>query len=516
MLTLPNPREDLYYKYDINENGKEVTTHDPARYEYDYARIGPNALEHRVEFCKDHPSNWKRGIQKRVAHEYSYDKKTVRKFMRFLRTWIPKHIEPLEAGLDLEELLEAWLAASKYNNARKRKLRQLFHDFFANKINPEYIYANKSFIKKEFYAELKEPRIINSRSDCFKAIVGGLFFAAEHLIMKPDHYIKHKTPEQVAKEMDDMNKKHNYVYETDYSSFEGSFHPELQEACEKQLWRHVFRNYPKMLKIILKAYNTNVCIYKNKMKAYFKGSRMSGDMWTSMANGFTNQAIIEFMIEDAYQRHGYFDIDYLVEGDDGFICTDAPLDFNIPKLLGFKLKCEQKTDKNDVSFCGICEFEGKLVPDIRRILNHYGYVHGRSLVSAVNSKSKRSKKKLLDMIHSKALSLLAQSRGIPILQPIAQQQLKLGGHYNPKYVDWWEKEFYDFNNLEKMHAEPITDDMRLFVEKRFNIPVSTQLDIEKSLKDCKYMCYDIDIDNAGSRPASKIDVYNTSQSYYLF
>lgn len=502
MLKMDPPRADLYFKNDVNDNGKRATLHDPSPFSDDYARIGPNSLNHRVEFTKDSLSNWKRGVCKRVAPGYSYEPQLLTDFSDFVSKFLDEHINPLEHGLDGLALREVWLTNSKYTKNRRDLMRRLYDDYYSNKIDPKRIYINKSFIKREFYDDIKEPRIINSRSDTFKAIMGGWIHAVESLIMK-EHYIKHKTPEVVARIMDNMNNAHQYVYETDYSSFEGSFHPAIQDACEVKLWKHVFRNYPHVLDILLKSYTTNVIVYKRKTKAVFKGSRMSGDLWTSLANGFTNQMLIEFMIHETQRQKGFFHIDYLVEGDDGFICTDMPLNFDIPNRLGFKLKCEQKTDKNDVSFCGICEFQGKLIPDIRRILNKYGYIHGRNLVNALSSNSKRSQKRIRDMIHSKALSLLAQSKGIPILQSIAQQQLRLGGHFNPKYVDWWENEFYDFSHVDALHAEPISDEVRRFVAKRFNIPIDVQLDIEQFLENYSENCYDIDIDSTGTRPARK-------------
>lgn len=500
MLKLPDARPSLRFIVDIDEFGKQPTTHDPYPSSPNYARIGPNSEDHIVEFCTDHTSNWKRGVIKRDAHAHVQDQATSWDFFHFVADEIIPFIDMLPAELSFWTLFDDWVDNSKYTLKRIEHLRECAQMFFDGQIDPDHILVCKSFIKKEFYTEWKEPRIINSRSDTFKAIVGPYIHAIEKLIYD-EHYIKHMKPKEIAQKMDCMARKHKFVYETDYSSFEGSFSRFTQTHVELSLFKHCLHHYPKIVSLIEKCYTRpNILVYKRRAKCKFDGSRMSGDMWTSLANGFTNSCLVRFFAHKTRQLFGSFNYDYIVEGDDGFICTDMPLKFDLAEPLGFKLKCEQKYDKNDVSFCGICEFQGTLVPDIRRILNHYGYSHGVSIVSATSRKTKRARKVLKDMLHSKALSLLAQSQGIPVLQSIAQQQLKLGGHFNPRYVDWWENEVYDFSDVSSLKAMPITDELRSFVATRFDIPVKMQIEIEEELRTCHDACYDIDL---FTMPASK-------------
>lgn len=393
-----------------------------------------------------------------------------------------------------DEIFENWMSKSNYNGKRKRKLRDIHTKINGFKHLSPRIYECKSFIKSEFYPDWKEARIINSRTDEFKALVGGYIVLVQELVMK-EHYVKHRTPDEIAKMLNDLSSNYPFVYETDYSSFEGSFRNDYMLKVEFAMFEHVLQNYPRIVEAIKPCYTQdNVLHFGYRFTAKFPGSRMSGDMWTSLANGFSNYCMVKWFLKLQSDRVGYpIPYDFLVEGDDGFIATGVEL----PHIqddatdLGFALKCERKKDKNDLSFCGICEFEGKLVPDINRYLSHYGECCDRQIISCFHGKSKRSKKHVRDWIHSKALSLLAVSRGIPVLQSVAQQQLKLGGRLDPKYIDWWENEFFDFTNLSSMHALPITDTMRQFVEHRFKIPVPVQLQIENELSGCNYRCYDI-------------------------
>lgn len=499
-LQLPNARKSLKFLKVKDISGKDATQADhKIRDGIDYARIGPCALGHQVFYCHDHLPNWMRGIQKRCAHEQNWNQGVRQDFYKFVKKTIIKKLPVLEAGLVFEELMEEWLLNSKYNSKRRQKMRELADALLSNKKDIKKIYHMTSFIKKEFYSELKEPRIINSRSDEFKSLVGPFTHQIEKLVMR-EHYIKHKLPSDVAQQMNDMATKYPLLYETDYSSFEGSFDRELMEHVELAMMEHVLQNYPWILSIIKRAYSKkNFLRYKvcegNFASCQFEGSRMSGDMWTSLCNGFTNYCLVSYFAWKAQQDVGYFDYDFIVEGDDGFIATSYPLRFDLAAELGFKLKCEAKHDINDLSFCGICEFNGRLVPDIHTILNKYGYVHTTNIVRGIKNanNSRKQLKRTRDLIHSKALSLLAQSAGIPVLQAVAQQQLKLGGKFVPKYVDWWESEVYDFSQVTQMTSLPIEDGMRKFVETRFEISVKHQLAIEKKLSECNLVCYDIDL-----------------------
>lgn len=439
------------------------------------------------------PVNWVRGVTKRVAHEQHCNHDVVELFYRFVQEIIIPRFPRLEPGLSHEQVLEDWLTHSNYNTRRRNKLRELNHKMQTSLRYNKRHFQCKSFIKAEFYPEVKEARIINSRTDYFKSYVGGFIVKVQELVMK-EHFVKHLTPDEIAAKLDIVSSKYPFVYETDYSSFEGSFTEEYMKNVELKLFKHVLINYPEITEYLDLCYNQrNVIHFRDLITASFEGSRMSGDMWTSLANGFSNYCMVEWFMKLHADRHQPFSYDFLVEGDDGFIATGVELDSIVDDArdLGFVLKCDKHTNKNDLSFCGICEFEGKLVPDINRYLSHYGLCCDQTIVKAFQSTTKRANKNFKNWIHSKALSLLAVSRGIPVLQAVAQQQLKLGGRFDPRYVDWWESQFYDFSHITSMKALPITDGMREFVEKRFNIPIRTQLQIERELKTCNSMCYDI-------------------------
>lgn len=450
----------------------------------DVIRCGPNAGQsYSVSHSVD---NWVRGLCKRVVHEeHPCDPEVQADFISFARHYIKHHIKPIPSGLDEDTLLENWLSHSKYNTEKKNKLRELNGKMRKHEIPRRQYLELTSFIKSEFYEEPKEARIINSRSDAFKARVGPFIHAAEQYVYD-DHFIKHCTPAQVVERMKTKSKGFEVFYETDYSSFEGSFSSTLLYRIELYFLTRLFYNYPEIVSLIATALTSkNKLTFKKIYTAEFYGSRMSGEMWTSMCNGFMNKLLVEYVA-----KRSEANVDYLVEGDDGFICSNKELNWDLTRLCGFKLKCDVVFDPMKIQFCSLRVCGDKLVPDIKRTLKHYGFIIDSQLSRALSTGSKRSQTKLKEIQLAKAQSLLATASGIPILQSIAQQQIRVlnGTHLNPRYYDWWESEFYDLTNA---RASPITQEMREYVASEFNIPVQLQIDIENDINKCEFRCYDI-------------------------
>lgn len=450
----------------------------------DVIRCGPNcgqafSVTHSVD-------NWARGLCKRVIHDYHpFVPEVQDDFISFARHYIKSHITPLQEGLDENTLLDNWLSHSKYDSDRRTKLRELNMSMRRHEIPKRQYLQLTSFIKSEFYTEPKEARIINSRSDAFKARVGPFVHAAEEIVYD-DHFIKHCKPNQVVERMQQKSAGFEVFYETDYSSFEGSFKPVYLEKIELYLLTRLFYNYPEIVSLCSQALSSrNKLIFRKRYSAEFPGSRMSGEMWTSMCNGFMNKLLVEFVAK----RSGAC-VDYLVEGDDGFICSNKPLNWSLTADAGFKLKCDLVNDPMDVQFCSLRVCDNKLIPNITRTLTHYGFIIDVQLSRGLSIKSNRSRKKLDEIQYAKACSLLATSSGIPILQAVALQQMRVlqGTHLNPKYFDWWEREFYDLSNP---HPESISLTVRRYVEKEFGIPVRDQIEIEKQILTCPHRCYDI-------------------------
>lgn len=457
---------------------------DESKSDKDILRFGPLMYDQPLHAVSHTQANWLRGLRKRVMHDYHCIDDERFHFYDFVANQIKKY-SPLPMGLDEDELLNGWLANSNYNGKRQAQLRELNIEY-RNRAVPLRAYKCKSFIKTEFYTEDKEARIINSRSDIFKALIGPWIHAAESHVYD-HHFIKHLKPIEVADRMRQVVTGFPYIYETDYSSFEGSFTRELMSKCEFKLFQRLFCHYPRVVSMISLCYNRfNVVWNKRFGEARFPGSRMSGEMWTSLANGFTNLMIAKYMMSESRARGNV-----LVEGDDGLFACDKELDVDIARRLGFKLKFKETHYPDEASFCSLRLCDGKLVPDVLRTLMRYGATQERKYIQAWKGKSNRAKKHFRDFVYSKAMSLLAVSSGIPVLQSVAIQQMRESqGKLDMRYVDWWEKNFFDFKNL---CPTEITDVMRNYVSKIFNISVRKQLILENCINHCRSLSYYMDI-----------------------
>lgn len=425
-----------------------------------------------------------RGVKKRCAHAFHpHDDFERRRFFTFVQSQI-KTMPRLRSGLKYESLLDDWLAHSNYTAARAAELKKLASDYMNGDIDMNRIYLCDSFIKSEMYDEIKEARIINARTDWFKVIAGPYIHAIEKLVYD-DHFVKHKTPAQIVKRLNKLRSVGSIFMETDYSSFEGSFDPELQRHVERALWDHMLVDYPEILSIIQRAYSRSHIRYKNRAHAIFEGSRMSGDMWTSLANGFTNKMINEYMAMCARDN----EYDYLVEGDDAIICSSSRWDTDIPARLGFKLTLETASDFNELSFCGLNAVDGVLIPNVRKILTRYGYTAEMKYYMDVKTNNQRYR----DLMYSKACSLLATSAKVPVLGELARQQMRVwNGVNNFRYYDWWERQFYSYDEPEPLQSQPISMSVRRFVEEKYHIPIVLQLQLEEEIRCCNFKVFDIE------------------------
>lgn len=96
---------------------------------------------------------------------------------------------------------------------------------------------------------------------------------------------------------------------------------------------------------------------------------MSGDMNTSLGNGFTNAMLVRFLCsEQNCPVYGY------VEGDDGLFVTDAVLSPGLYARLGFTIKMESFDDPCCASFCGnVFAASGQIIRDPRKFVSKFGW-----------------------------------------------------------------------------------------------------------------------------------------------
>lgn len=391
----------------------------------------------------------------------------------FVSAYVRRHYDPIPPG----ELptLEEWLSGTNYSEGRKVELRKAFLE--ANESVCRDDYGIKSFAKRETYMSYKHARGINSRSDVFKCFVGPAFSAIERVVYDSPCFIKHVPVKDRPRFL--VERLGSYTgpwYESDYTSFEGSFSPEFMYHCEMVLYRYMLTNYPGVYHHIAKAMlGVNECKFK-WFSISVRGRRMSGEMCTSLGNGFTNLMLALFCA----QKSGV-SIDIIVEGDDGLFCTNGPIDTSYLSRFGFDLKLITHHSILQSSFCGLqLTSELTSMTDPRKVLCNFGWSHSWQCFGGPRVK--------LGLFRAKSMSLLYEHPRCPILTTMALRGLELTSGVRAIFsTNWYEKQLESEvrSNVNWVYGEVrkgITLSMREEFSELYGIAVGEQIAIENEIR----------------------------------
>lgn len=431
------------------------------------------------------PLNVSEGAHKRILGEVPpLNRAELRRFRSFVRVFIRKHYTPLPASTDLS--FETWLDNTKnYNEKRKEQLRKVYNLMEHNVPLKKRDRKVKTFIKSETYSEYKFPRLINAVCDRNKVVLGPAAHAMEQVVYAnsariPVKFIKHvPVCERPAYLEQLFGKSGTKVQATDYSSFECAFHRDLQAVCEQQLYSYLLRNFPRERAAFALMMGWNWCRSKTGVNFKVKGRRMSGEMVTSLGNGFTNAMLL------MYTAHvqGVQLLAAVVEGDDGLYETVGKLDIRAVSNLGFKIKVEDWDRHSDAGFCGIKYDPIDLVPivDPVKALTNLGWTRSVQMWG--------KERKAMGLLRAKAFSLAYGCPGCPVLWPLAKRLLEITKEHEASFeLDAW--------HLHNLHGgvtptdveavEPIaakaTQRTRDLFARLFGISVSKQLELEEAIE----------------------------------
>lgn len=396
---------------------------------------------------------------------------TLRRFRGFVRLWLKRNLVPLAPDHDVS--FETWLDRTKYPAWRKDELREAKKDHLEKRD-----FKNKSFIKRESYRVPKHARWINSRSDAFKAMSGPIFAAIEHELYKHPAFIKHVPVAERSAYIKEMLQRPGCKYMgTDHTSFEAHFVPEVLRTCEFQLYWYMIKNLPDFADIkrqIQKLADAQFC--GNFYTAFKTWARMSGDMCTSLGNGFTNLMVAMFLA----QENGWMDCVGVVEGDDGLFVVggDVPTEQQYVDL-GFRIKLELFDRVCDAGFCGIFQTdevaENLIDPCWAMVRSGWTmskWMHG-------------GPEKMARLSRAKAFSLVCEAPTCPITCKLALWIIRAteGVDLAPIQVDedwWWMTQCLSANLSEcisKANQGPKLS-QRQFVAEKWGISIRNQLAVE--------------------------------------
>jgi hypothetical protein len=274
---------------------------------------------------------------------------------------------------------------------------------------------------------------------------------------------------------------------TDYSSFESHFKKDLMEDCEFLLYEHMLSSTAEG------AYAMNlirtVIGGKNHVKVLnghyaVDATRMSGEMNTSLGNGFSNLMFMLFTLQEL----GITDFDGVVEGDDAlFGIHGQPPTTQDFKKLGLSIKLEVHESIRTTSFCGqvFDDIDKALLTDPLKVLATFGWT-GKQYLNA-------SRKKLLGLVKAKSLSYLYQHPACPIVTELALYGLRITQGIKYVTTDYEDSCFWKSYKLQHMKTmyhliasgyrkKKIGMGSRFLVEEKFGITVQQQLIVEEYLR----------------------------------
>lgn len=422
------------------------------------------------------------GVLKRAASKHPVPKGfKMRKFRRFVERWLKKNLTPLAADTDVS--FETWIEKCPYERWRKEELKAKYEKI-TNIFDPKHGRV-KCFVKDERYPAYKHARGIYSRTDEFKCLVGPYFRAIEEKVYELPQFIKHVPVHKRPQYISDFLKGEGVVYATDYSAFESQFRKEIMTVCEIALYKYMTQYLPdhgKFWKLLEVLMGEQHCVFKF-FDAWLDTCRMSGEMCTSLGNGFSNLMFATFL---AFEK-GDSDLKIVVEGDDGLMKTIVQLTAEDFAELGLTIKIEKHDRIETASFCGIVfDSEDKLtLTNPLEVLADFGWAPSRY----VNSKQY----KLLVLLRAKSLSLAHQYPGCPIISELAQYGLRMTRHIRrdamEKHVtqgpmNLWEREqlIAAWRDERNITVVPPGWRSRTLVAELYGIDLSTQLRIEEYLR----------------------------------
>lgn len=419
--------------------------------------------------------------------DYNYDRDD---FRSFVKSWLQQQIEPLDVMCDTSHA--TWIAGTPYTQARKDELIRK-HEKFGRKLSdkiPQECRNLKCFSKDESYVpDMKHARCINSRVDEYKNMVGPHYQCISEKLFKMSWFIK-KIPinERPQYIIDLVQRGGAYYICTDYTSFEAHFDSDLMEDCELQLVEHMVKNLPDgkdFLRWARVKTGTNKLAFKN-FSVEIGAKRMSGEMDTSLSNGFSNLMFMLYF----FHKQGLTNPAGVVEGDDGLFVVDHKIDEQFFKDFGLNVKMELVSELNHASFCG-------MVFDLSEKTNVTNPIHELITFGWSSAKYARSKEGVRKcLLRSKALSMAYQYPACPILSVLSAKICELTAGYDSlallqrrgDFTCQYEKaiivEAHAFFEKHKLLDEP-GPKTRILIEQLYGVSLPDQIEIENYIRGMK-------------------------------
>jgi len=273
---------------------------------------------------------------------------------------------------------------------------------------------------------------------------------------------------------------------TDYTAFESLFVEKLMSACEFELYSYMTEALPagaEFMRLVREVLGgENLCVFK-RFRVRLNATRMSGEMCTSLGNGFSNLMFMLFTCQEA----GCTEVIGVVEGDDGLFTMigNPPKEADFQRL-GLVIKAVEHDTISTASFCGIVfdPIDRINVTDPAKVLASFGWTQ--------RTHNRCRQFKLTALLRCKALSYAYQYPGCPIIQELAAYGLRVTtGVTNSMALKLSSQKGHDTYQMGQLKAAINRGNIpwketgwatRILVEKLYGFTVEQQLHIEAYLR----------------------------------
>jgi len=439
-------------------------------------QIGPHFLDRALPICDINDQHTLvHGLCSRVGFEHGRMPINLYRSLRgFVRRFIRRYLRPLPPG---SVSFVDWLENTNYPKWRKDELT-LINDSFRDLRPHKPKTSIKGFIKLEQYDTFKPARMICSRHDEFKCYAGPFAQAIEKQVFNLPYFIKHIPVEERPAFLNANLATGGVVFaETDYTRWESNFSTELLKACELQLYGYMMRHYPKEYSVIRRTLLgiNKIDFNRHGVRAKIRATRMSGEMFTSLGNGFTN--LMVFLWNCA--RQGIYPKG-VVEGDDGLFALPHKINVSDINNLGLTLKIDYVNHFGSASFCGLrCGESLHVLRDPVKSMLKLGWTMSQYRFS------KRTTIQL-GLLRAKALSLYCEVPHCPVLGILARRVIHLTDTYKPI----WDHDQYMITQYASVmkssfRVEPflVNESDRLLFSELYHIAPEQQILLEN-----EFMC----------------------------
>jgi len=402
---------------------------------------------------------------------------------QFVRKLCIERLIPLEPATDVS--VDTWVKGINHPDWRKQELLDVYH--LVVEVGPAtWDQARvQCFMKDEGYIKFKQARAINARKDEMKVRFGPIFSAIEKEVYKMEEFIKHIPTKDRARYINEHLRRTGVKYVcSDFVSYESLFTSGLMAACERELYDHMTRNLPEHDEF-MRNFDTFVMGKNHLRNKFFTASldatRMSGEMCTSLGNGWTTMCVFYFVCKEV----GFGEPRLVVEGDDNACSGEghAPTVADFAKL-GMVITLEEYDSFSEMSFCGLVfdEEELEVLTDPRKVLASCAWT-SREYVNARSGKLKA-------LLRCKGLSMLYQYPACPVVTSLASYILRETSGVDVRFVlesrgiGWWQRSILLEALKMPLEAKPVGPGSREVVEKVFGLDAATQTLLENYF-DCR-------------------------------